>query len=118
MFKEKPVSWCVTYEFFVYRPHSRDQLQGQDCYYVVNLNKNNETSIINVMGHDKLGGIKSPIIGFCNRCLFISNQSQIYVLNTVGLEKNVVSNEFINGKRKDYEINLGQVKNHGIAMKA
>lgn len=75
MFKEKPVSWCVTYEFFVYRPHSRDQSQGQDCYYVVNLNKNNETTIVNVKGHDILDSIQSGIIGFCNRCLFISNQS-------------------------------------------
>ena len=95
-FSEPPISWCITYEYLVYRPHEKDQEKGQDCYFIVNLNKNNETTIVNVAKHVLLGPNQSNIIGFCNRCLFISNQWEIYVLNTVGLQKNVVSNEFVN----------------------
>lgn len=74
IFEEPPVSWCITYEYFVYRPNEKDQEKGQDCYFIVNLNKKNETTIVNVAKHVLLGANKSSVIGFCNRCLFISNQ--------------------------------------------
>jgi hypothetical protein len=62
--------------------------------------------------------LRSNVIGFCNKCLFISNQSQIYVLNTQDIEPYVVSNEFKEGKRKLYTIDLGPVINHAMSIKA
>ena len=36
---EKPVSWCITFEYLIYKPHQIDQIDNLDAFVVVDLNK-------------------------------------------------------------------------------
>ncbi len=37
--KERPRAWCITFEYFIYYPHSYDQKDNLDAYVVIDLNK-------------------------------------------------------------------------------
>ena len=65
------------------------------------------------------GQISKPVIGFCNKCLYISEKNKIYIINVVYTKEiqegeiEVISN-FTRKPRIPYEIDLGGVKNHAF----
>lgn len=102
--RECPISWCVTNQVLVYLPGKVDQLSADEfCYNIVYLYRDNYLIRVNVKGIPYLENIAQPILGFCNKCLYISHnyetdsdESAIYILNINELPSEVTANDFVN----------------------
>lgn len=73
---QRPTAWCVTHQILVFKPHEADQSAKEDCYNIVYLYRDNKTVRVNVKGIPGVGSIQTPIIGFCNKCLYISGREE------------------------------------------
>jgi hypothetical protein len=92
----------------------------------VYLYRNNALQKINVKGIPELENIEKPILGFCNKCIYISHNnvsedgnersSYIYILDVSGIQIDDTAFEFSNREREFITINLGAVKNHAFTI--
>eukprot|EP00347_Sterkiella_histriomuscorum_P021861 403332513 len=118
---EEPVAWFVTFNTLVYKPAPRDQESNQDCYFIVFLYKGNSYMKVDV-ANQPFGSIEKPVIGLCNRCLYISSDSQIHIINCIQTRdlKNgefELINDYKDDLRKPKVVDLGdKVKNRGFIL--
>ena len=47
---QRPVSWFITFNTFVFKPHDDDQEDGHDYYHIVFLHRGNSKVKIDVKG--------------------------------------------------------------------
>ena len=73
---------------------------------------------MDITGLRDIQTIENPIIGYCNKCLYISDSKTVYILNLNNLTNNAVIREFSQNQRAICTIDLGPlVKNHAFYIK-